>query len=417
MEEKGIDIPSYFLCPISLQIMRDPVTISTGVTYDRENIERWVFAGEKEATCPMTKQPLPDTEIIPNHTLRRLIQGWCVANAASGFERFPTPRAPVSRAQMAQLLEESTAAAAPTQLAALRKLRSIVGESERNRRTAESEGAPHVLVSIIRRRAAASATVDGCTGSTSDSVVEEALTILHTVQVSPQGFSELVERNGDLVEIFTEVLRSPSYQARVYAVFLLQSITQALSLSQLVNLKKEIFEELMRIVNDQISLKASKAALRVLSQLSGWGRNRAKATKAGGVGAILELLLDEHDGKVCEIAMVVLDQLCGCAEGRAELARHPAGIALVSKKILRVSPLATELAVKVLYSVAKFSGAPAVVQEMLHVGVVSKLCLLLQLDCGSKTKEKTKEILRLHARIWKDSPCIPPQLQASYACK
>ncbi|CAA7400262.1 unnamed protein product [Spirodela intermedia] len=416
MEEKGIEVPIYFLCPISLQIMRDPVTLSTGVTYDRESIERWVFSGDNEVTCPMTKQLLPDPEIIPNHTLRRLIQGWCVANAASGVERFPTPRAPVSKAQMAQLLDESTAAASPTQLAALRKLRSIVGESERNRRTAESAGAPHLLVSIIRRSAAASSAVDGCTGSTSGSALEEALTILHTLQVSPQGFSELVERNGDLVEIFTEVLRSSSYQTRAYAVILLQSITQALPLSQLVNLKKEIFEELKSVVNDQISLKASKAALRVLSQLSIWGKNRAKATKAGGVGVILELLLDEQDGKVCEMAMVVLDQLCGCAEGRAELVGHPAGIAVVSKKILRVSQLATERAVKVLYSVAKFSAAPAVVQEMLHVGVVSKLCLLLQLDCGSKTKEKTKEILRLHARMWKDSPCIPPLLQASYAC-
>ena len=85
-------MPSYFLCPISLQIMRDPVTLPTGITYDRERIERWVFSCE-HSTCPITKQPIqPDAELTPNHTLRRLIQGCCAANSEKGVERFPTPR-------------------------------------------------------------------------------------------------------------------------------------------------------------------------------------------------------------------------------------------------------------------------------------------------------------------------------------
>ncbi|XWS52788.1 hypothetical protein CRYUN_Cryun11dG0102400 [Craigia yunnanensis] len=32
-----IEIPQYFVCPISLQIMKDPVTVVTGITYDKEN--------------------------------------------------------------------------------------------------------------------------------------------------------------------------------------------------------------------------------------------------------------------------------------------------------------------------------------------------------------------------------------------
>ncbi|CAA0810724.1 plant U-box 24 [Striga hermonthica] len=36
-----IEVPQYFLCPISLQIMKDPVTTVTGITYDRDCIEKW----------------------------------------------------------------------------------------------------------------------------------------------------------------------------------------------------------------------------------------------------------------------------------------------------------------------------------------------------------------------------------------
>ena len=35
-----VEVPCYFLCPISLSIMRDPVTLPTGITYDRDGIKR-----------------------------------------------------------------------------------------------------------------------------------------------------------------------------------------------------------------------------------------------------------------------------------------------------------------------------------------------------------------------------------------
>lgn len=85
-----IEIPQYFICPISLQIMTDPVTVTTGITYDRQSIEHWLLTAEDVATCPVTKQPLPrDSDLTQNHTLRRLIQAWCTAN---DIARIPTPR-------------------------------------------------------------------------------------------------------------------------------------------------------------------------------------------------------------------------------------------------------------------------------------------------------------------------------------
>lgn len=91
-EEEEIEIPNYFICPISLEIMKDPVTTVSGITYDRQSIVQWL---EKVLSCPVTKQPLPlDSDLTPNHMLRRLIQHWCVENATRGVVRIPTPRAP-----------------------------------------------------------------------------------------------------------------------------------------------------------------------------------------------------------------------------------------------------------------------------------------------------------------------------------
>ncbi|BAH91587.1 Os02g0215650 [Oryza sativa Japonica Group] len=35
--------PPLFQCPISMELMEDPVTVATGVTYDRRSMERWFF--------------------------------------------------------------------------------------------------------------------------------------------------------------------------------------------------------------------------------------------------------------------------------------------------------------------------------------------------------------------------------------
>ncbi|KAI4348878.1 hypothetical protein L6164_009544 [Bauhinia variegata] len=112
--------------------------------------------------------------------------------------------------------------------------------------------------------------------------------------------------------------------------------------------------------------------------------------------------------------MVVLDIMCSCAEGRAELLSHGAGLAVVSKKILRISTAANDRAVRILLSISKFSATPAVLQEMLQLGVVAKLCLVLQAESGNKAKEKAREILKMHVRAWRNSPCVPSSLLSSY---
>nr|GEV50816.1 E3 ubiquitin-protein ligase PUB23-like [Tanacetum cinerariifolium] len=131
-----------------------------------------------------------------------------------------------------------------------------------------------------------------------------------------------------------------------------------------------------------------------------------KSAEAGAVPVLVDTLLDTTEKRVSEMIMIVLDQLCQSAVGRYELLKHSGGLAVVSKKILRVSTITSERAVRILYSVAVFSGNTKVVQEMLELGVVEKLVLVLQVDCGTKMKEKAREILKIHSRVWKNSPCI-----------
>ena len=70
--QKGPVAPSSFYCPISMELMNDPVMVATGHTYDRVCIERWLQQGNR--TCPVTGMRLRHLELTPNFALRNAIQ-------------------------------------------------------------------------------------------------------------------------------------------------------------------------------------------------------------------------------------------------------------------------------------------------------------------------------------------------------
>ncbi|CAK9152947.1 unnamed protein product [Ilex paraguariensis] len=406
-----IEVPPFFLCPISLEIMKDPVTLSTGITYDRQTIEKWIFS-EKNNTCPVTKQVLSDPDLTPNITLRRLIQSWCILNSSNGVERFPTPKPPISKTQIAKLLND--AKSPQLQMKCLGRLKSIASESDTNKRCMESAGAGEFLASIISKTQEASIPEKSEDEFEITKASDEALSILHHLQLSEDGFKSLYGQNGQFIESLKQIMQRGNYESRAYSVFLLKSIFEVAEPMQLISLKPDFFLEIVQLLNDQISHNASKAALQLLINVCPWGRNRVKAVEARAVPVLIDLLLESFEKRDCEMMLMVLDQLCQCAEGRAELLKHGAGLAMVSKKILRVSKVASERGVRILHSISKFSATPSVVQEMLQLGVVAKLCLVVQVDCGTKTKERAREILKLHAKAWKNSPCAPMNSLSAY---
>ncbi|GMH27983.1 hypothetical protein Nepgr_029826 [Nepenthes gracilis] len=73
-----IPIPSYFRCPLSLDLMLDPVIVASGQTFERSSIQKWLDIGSN--ICPQTRQNLSHTNLIPNYTIKSLISNWCEEN-------------------------------------------------------------------------------------------------------------------------------------------------------------------------------------------------------------------------------------------------------------------------------------------------------------------------------------------------
>lgn len=64
------EIPNEFICPITQEVMTNPVMAMDGHTYELSAIERW-FEGKD--TSPKTNDKLPSTVLIPNQAMRSQI--------------------------------------------------------------------------------------------------------------------------------------------------------------------------------------------------------------------------------------------------------------------------------------------------------------------------------------------------------
>ena len=64
------EIPDAFKCPITLQIMVEPMVTSDGHTYEKIVIEKWL---ESHDTSPKTNQQIEKT-LVPNYALRSAIE-------------------------------------------------------------------------------------------------------------------------------------------------------------------------------------------------------------------------------------------------------------------------------------------------------------------------------------------------------
>jgi len=65
--------PDEYTCPITYELMADPVFATDGHTYERDAIEQWLV---RKTTSPKTGLPLEVMSVFPNYVMGRQFMGW-----------------------------------------------------------------------------------------------------------------------------------------------------------------------------------------------------------------------------------------------------------------------------------------------------------------------------------------------------
>jgi hypothetical protein len=69
-------IPASFVCPLTTQLMEDPVMDLCAHNFERQKIIEWLSSKATHECCPISRKPLTVDDLVPNHTLAERIDKW-----------------------------------------------------------------------------------------------------------------------------------------------------------------------------------------------------------------------------------------------------------------------------------------------------------------------------------------------------
>ena len=120
--------PAEHICPITHDLMRDPVTDALGHSYERVAIEDWFRSGNR--TSPASGERLPALTVVPAIALKNLIRAWEKQEHERCMERVQSLAAPgPSRGTTGTLPTDELAARAHRAQAELTRRRQLAAAS------------------------------------------------------------------------------------------------------------------------------------------------------------------------------------------------------------------------------------------------------------------------------------------------
>lgn len=343
-------VPEDFRCPISLAIMEDPVIVSTGQTYERTSITRWMESGHD--SCPTSGMKLAHRRLIPNYALRNLIRQWCVRHnvhlAATEKPRGGTEvEVPITPAALeatkltAELLLRRLPEASPElqrQIAA--EIRLLAKCATDNRKLIADAGAIPLLLPLI--------------SAPDVRTQEHAVTALLNLSIYYPNKSVIVEAGA--LRPLVAVLHSDTatLAARENAAATLFSLSHANGYATLVGDIPEAIDGLLLLLR-RGSVRGQRDAVCALFNIAVCSRFRPTLVNSGVVPALLQLL-SVHSHTLIDEALALLALLARCPEGRVALTSSSA-LPLLAELLGIASPKGKENILQLLLSLCKHEGA------------------------------------------------------------
>lgn len=390
-----VSVPEFFLCPITYEIMADPVTLDTGMTYDRASIEEWLENGNN--TCPSTNRTLLSHNLIPNVTLQRAIRAWCAENQSSGDVES------VSKALDAIAKCSDVAAF----YSAVRELYTAAQESGRTRRTLREEGAIVVLCQALTHLGAVIGPAEKGSSSWCKGL-EYAIATIAMLHPSDDEDKQSLAVPG-MVTTLASVLAMGSTTAKINAAKVIHAVLSKTpehdsGLKTLVGNHWGAMKGLLLLIRDDgLSAKETRLGLRCLLALLSTHWNRVVAINERAVHALVELI-PRAENRSVELAFANLEVLANCAEGRESITKHPFAIPRIVEFLHGVSIEATERAVGTLFPVISFASNRSVINTALQAGAFTTLLMLMPSECSPRCKSKAREMLKLLNEKYESRP-------------
>ncbi|XP_021273663.1 U-box domain-containing protein 9 [Herrania umbratica] len=280
---EAVSCPEEFRCPLSKELMTDPIILASGQTYDRPFIQKWLNAGNR--TCPRTQQVLSHAALTPNHLIREMISQWC---KSQGIE-LPNPvqygkQEGVTKAEHDHFfsLLDKLSATLPEQKEAAKELRLLTKKMPSFRALfGESVDAiPQLLTPLSGSKSQ---------GGVHPDLQEDVITTLLNLSIHDSN-KKLVAETPMVIPLLMEALRSETIETRSNAAAALFTLSALDSNKALIG-KAGALKPLIDLLDEGHPL-AMKDVASAIFNLCIIHENKARAVRDGAVRVIIEKIRD-----------------------------------------------------------------------------------------------------------------------------
>ncbi|GLU15958.1 hypothetical protein SLE2022_324090 [Rubroshorea leprosula] len=370
-ELESVEVPTVFICPISLEPMQDPVTLSTGQTYERSNILKWFSLGH--CTCPTTMQELWDDSVTPNKTLQQLIYSWF-----SQIYLASKKRSEDVQGRVKEILETLKKLKGQARIQALKELRQVVNAHSTAKKTVVNNGGIALISSLLGP-------------FTTHAVGSEAIGILSNLDLDSSSKSHLMQPAK--ISLMVDMLNEGSIDTKINCSKLIGILVEGDDFSAEKVASLSLLVGLLRLVKDKRHLNGILAGLRLLKTVCSHESVRSSFVSVGGVPQLV-VLLPSLNNECLELALYVLEAVSTTPEGKLALKDCPNTVPNVVKLLMKVSENCTQLALSILLAV--FNLAPEECASLaMDAGLAAKLLLVIQSGCNLVLKQRSAELLKL----------------------
>ncbi|KAK7291044.1 hypothetical protein RIF29_05905 [Crotalaria pallida] len=370
--ESSIEVPSVFICPISLEPMQEPVTLCTGQTYDRSNILKWLSLGHK--TCPTTMQELWDDSVTPNKTLSHLILTWF-------FHKYLDMKKKLEdvEGRVLELLDLLKKVKGQARVKALKDLRQIVNAHVCARKVVEKNGGVGLVSSLLGP-------------FTSHAVGSEAIGIIVNLDLSWELKRNLM--HPAKVSLVVDIMNEGTIETKMNCAKLIEILLMEGNGSEAEIVSSlSLLVGLMRLVRDKKNPSGVLIGLILLKAICSHESVRSSVVSIGAIPQLINLLPNLNN-ECLEIALYILEVLSTIPEGRLALKECPNIIPNVVKLLMRVSERCTQFALSILWAIYKLAPEECASQAV-EAGLAAKLLLVIQSGCNPVLKQMSSEFLKM----------------------
>lgn len=376
-----------FRCPISLELMKDPVTVSTGQTYDRSSIQKWLKAGN--SICPKTGEKLINTELVPNSALRKLIHQFCedrgISLSKSGRQ---------SRDVTRTMVPGSLAAAEAMKFLSTFLVRKLVFGTNEQRNKAAYEIRLLAKSNIFNRSCFidAGAVLPLLNLLSAPMIQENAAAALLKLSKHGNGRILIVE-SGGLAPILDVLKNGLSLEAKQISAAIIFYLSAVKEYQKLIGETPDFIPALTRLIRDGTSCGKKNAVVAIFGLLF-FPNNQQRVIEAGTIPLLIDILNHSDKTELITDTLAVLANLAENSDGANSIFRTPA-LNLV-KNILQSSNsrAAKEYCVSILLSLCN-NGGVQVVGVLANDPSVMALLYSVITDGTSLAGKKSRSLIKI----------------------